>query len=539
MKTKTFILSCLSLILLGTIQIKAASPWDLVWSDEFDYIGLPDSLKWKYDTAGNSWSWGNKELQHYTAFDPDNAWVEDGILKITAINEPTADKNYSSARLVSKADWKYCKVEVRARMPKGNGTWPAIWMLPTESPYGIWPRCGEIDIMEHVGYGADSVFSTVHTGRFNHPKNTQVGNTYKINTVTEEFHTYTLEWDENQLSSYIDGIKYFTFKNNYEGADSWPFDEPFHLLLNLAIGGNLGGRYGVDDSLFPHSFEIDYVRIYKRRAPIEVKLWKEGQMPYQEFSATGQESIGDGGRTSNVSEPSLYIYPADKPNGITVLACPGGAYKYVSMDGEGHDMATWMNQRGVTLAVLKYRLPEGHRELPISDVEQAMRILRQNASEYNIDPNLIGVMGASAGGHLASTLASQPSSEDVRPNFQILMYPVISMEDGVTHRESRVNLLGDRYTQADIEQYSNYNNVDENSPTAFIVLSSDDRSVVPQNSLLYYQKLIENGVRTTLHIYDRGGHGWGFGDRFRYKTIWKDELSNWFIQTFPDHMKTK
>lgn len=245
---------------------EAPEGWQLVWSDEFDYSGLPDTTRWNFDTHGNSWGWGNNEAQWYTAGELKNSMVSDGTLKIVAVRESISDKNYSSARLTTKnkGDWKYCRVEVRAKMPAGRGTWPAIWMLPTDRAYGGWPKCGEIDIMEHVGFDPDTVFSTVHTEKFNHMIGTQVGEKMGLPTATTEFHVYTTEWDENEIRSYVDGVHYFTFKNNGEGIEAWPFDQPFHLIVNLAIGGGLGGQKGIDDSLFPHTFEIDYVRVYQQ-----------------------------------------------------------------------------------------------------------------------------------------------------------------------------------------------------------------------------------------------------------------------------------
>ncbi len=240
--------------------------WQLVWSDEFDTDGLPDTLKWNYATKGNSYGWGNNEAQWYTVQDSANCYVKNGILNITANKESISGKNYSSARLTSKGkgDWKYCKVDVRAKLPIGNGTWPAIWMLPSDNTYGNWPKSGEIDIMEHVGFNPDTIFSTVHTEKFNHMIGTQVGKKSGLPTATTEFHTYTLEWDKDEIRSYVDGNHYFTFANNGEGFEAWPFDQPFHLILNLAIGGGLGGKKGIDDSLFPHTFEVDFVRIYQR-----------------------------------------------------------------------------------------------------------------------------------------------------------------------------------------------------------------------------------------------------------------------------------
>jgi beta-glucanase (GH16 family) len=247
-------------------QQNTQKTWKLVWADEFDKNGLPDTTRWNYDTRGNDYGWGNNEKQWYTVAKPENCRIENGILKITARKEKTGNKEYSSARLTTKnkGDWKYGKIEVRAKLPTGNGTWPAIWMLPTDSKYGGWPKCGEIDIMEHVGFDPDTVFSTVHTGKFNHMIGTQVGKKTGLPTATSDFHIYTTEWEENEIRSYVDGKHYFTFKNNGEGFESWPFDQPFHLILNLAIGGGLGGKKGIDDSKFPHTFEIDYVRIYQK-----------------------------------------------------------------------------------------------------------------------------------------------------------------------------------------------------------------------------------------------------------------------------------
>lgn len=248
------------------VKLASTTEWKLVWSDEFDTDGLPDTIRWNYDTRGNEYGWGNNEKQWYTVADTDNALVSNGVLTITAIKEPTSGKAYSSARLTTKGkgDWKYGKIEVRAKLPAGNGTWPAIWMLPTDSKYGGWPKCGEIDIMEHVGFNPDTVFSTVHTGKFNHMIGTQVGKKTGLPTATTDFHVYTTEWEENEIRSYVDGKHYFTFKNNGEGFEAWPFDQSFHLILNLAIGGGLGGKKGIDDSKFPHTFEIDYVRVYQK-----------------------------------------------------------------------------------------------------------------------------------------------------------------------------------------------------------------------------------------------------------------------------------
>lgn len=240
--------------------------WQLVWNEEFDYTGLPDSTKWSYDIDGNSWGWGNNEAQHYTANDISNAFVKDGILTITAKIDSMGGKKYTSARLITKGkcDWLYGRFEIKAKLPTGLGTWPAIWMLPTDWEYGGWPASGEIDIMENVGFIPDTIIGTVHTESYNHMIGTQKTDSIFIPTNFTDFHVYSLEWEENEIRVFVDDAHYFTFNNEGKSFREWPFDKRFHLLLNLAIGGNWGGQKGVDDSLFPHRFYIDYVRVYQK-----------------------------------------------------------------------------------------------------------------------------------------------------------------------------------------------------------------------------------------------------------------------------------
>lgn len=241
--------------------------WQLVWSDEFNYKGLPDAKKWTYDTRGNWSGWGNNEKQWYNIANIKNTYVSDGTLKIVAHKEPVRGKEYSSGRIMTKykGDWLYGKIEVRAKLPSGLGTWPAIWMLSTENHYGSWPRSGEIDIMEHVGYDPDTIFSTTHTNRFNHMKKTQKKGKLFCPTATSAFHVYTLEWDKDQYKVYLDDQLVFTYLRNNQDWEAWPYNRPFYLILNLAIGGNLGGKKGIDDSSFPHVFEVDYVRVFQRK----------------------------------------------------------------------------------------------------------------------------------------------------------------------------------------------------------------------------------------------------------------------------------
>lgn len=244
--------------------------WQPVWCDEFDVDGLPNADNWNYDTGGGGW--GNRELQFYTKEDLDNAFVEDGILHIKAIQEDLGANDYTSARLISKykGDWQYGRIKVRARMPEAKGTWSAIWMLPTDWEYGGWPGSGEIDIMEHVGYDDDQIHGTIHTAAYNHNLGTQIGFSKTVNTATSEFHEYEMIWEPNSIELYVDGDRYATFgynplfNQNVENTDAWPFDQRFHLIMNVAVGGNWGGAQGVTPGDFPDAMEVDYVRVYQK-----------------------------------------------------------------------------------------------------------------------------------------------------------------------------------------------------------------------------------------------------------------------------------
>lgn len=251
----------------GRTTEKSLGAWEKVWSDEFDYTGLPDPTKWSYDTENNDDGWGNNEAQFYTVERPENSYVSDGTLKITARKESLGGKEYTSARLITKGqgDWTYGRFEIRAKLPSGRGMWPAIWMLPTDWEYGEWPRSGEIDIMENVGFDADTVLATSHTMHYNHSIGTSTSGKLAVSTCHSDFHTYSLEWNEDEWTVYIDGEHYYTYANRGEGWESWPYDKNFHLLLNVAVGGNWGGRHGIDNSIFPQTMEVDYVRVYQRK----------------------------------------------------------------------------------------------------------------------------------------------------------------------------------------------------------------------------------------------------------------------------------
>jgi beta-glucanase (GH16 family) len=229
--------------------------WTLVWHDEFNGSSV-DTSKWSYEVNGDGG--GNNELQYYTAR-PQNSFVKDGVLTIQAQQEDYMGKSYTSARMrtLKKGDWKYGRFDVRAQLPYGQGLWPAIWMLPTDWVYGGWPASGEIDIMEELGQQTDKVYGTIHYAV--NGSHQQSGGSYVITqgTFASKFHIFTLEWDSTGLRWFVDGARYFT------AVTGKPFDQRFHLLLNVAVGGNWPGNPNVS-TLFPQLLKVDYVRVYTR-----------------------------------------------------------------------------------------------------------------------------------------------------------------------------------------------------------------------------------------------------------------------------------
>ena len=240
----------------------------MIWHDEFEGTGLPDSSRWGYDLGDgcpNVCGWGNNEAEYYTR-DLKNARLEQGNLVIEARKDSAGNKAFTSARLVTKykGDWTYGRIEVRARLPRGKGTWPAIWMLSTDWKYGGWPASGEIDIMEHVGYDPGMIHGTLHSDKYNHIKRTQQEGTHKVVDCQDAFHVYAIDWKATQIDFLIDDQVYHSVKRNpADNFSGWPFDQRFHLLLNLAVGGNWGGVQGIDPAIWPQQMLVDYVRVYQ------------------------------------------------------------------------------------------------------------------------------------------------------------------------------------------------------------------------------------------------------------------------------------
>lgn len=247
-------------------------------------------------------------------------------------------------------------------------------------------------------------------------------------------------------------------------------------------------------------------------------LW-DGKAPYSSKESSSKSSI-----------PNITVYHPDKPNGTAIISCPGGGYSMVSTKLEGHDMAEWFNSLGITYIVLEYRLPNGNYLIPLSDVEKAILTTRKNAANWKLKPNKIGLMGASAGGHLVATQSTQYKSLQARPDFQILLYPVITMKKKWTHKGSMEQFLGKNPSTELIEMFSCETKVTKETPPAFIALSTDDKTVPAQNSIFYYLALMDKNVSVALFSYPTGGHAWAYKDSFTYKKEWTMELEKW-LQT--------
>jgi beta-glucanase (GH16 family) len=251
----------------GATFIAATPPvdknWSFVstptWADEFDYTGTPDTSKWTYDLGGGGW--GNSELEDYTKA-ASNVSVANGVLTITARKENIGGMNYSSARMVSKGagSLTYGRIEIKAQLPAGRGTWPALWMLPDTYAYGAWPASGEVDIMEMVGFDPNNVHFSAHNQTY-FAGNAKTS-TMNIPTASTAYHLYREDWTPYAIRGYYDNVLVFTYVNTGGGPSVWPYDQKFHLLMNIAIGGSWGGTDGVDDSIFPVTMQIDYVRFY-------------------------------------------------------------------------------------------------------------------------------------------------------------------------------------------------------------------------------------------------------------------------------------
>lgn len=245
----------------------AKDEWKQVWEEEFNYTGLPNPAFWSYEVGFVR----NQEKQYYTKARDKNVRVEDGHLIIESHKEDYEGANYTSGSIHTwnKQHFKYGRIEVKAKLPTGFGTWPAIWMLGTNRDKVGWPECGEIDIMENVGFNPDVIHANIHTDKYNHAEGTGKGDQIEVEAPYNQFYIYAVEWSPVKIDFFIDDQKYFTYENEGTGEAAWPFDQDFYLILNTAIGGTWGGKEGIDDSIFPQQYLIDYVRYYQKANSVD------------------------------------------------------------------------------------------------------------------------------------------------------------------------------------------------------------------------------------------------------------------------------
>lgn len=323
--------------------------WELVWNDEFDGDAIDDQkwnkLLWRP-------GWVNNELQAYTDRDT-NVFVQDGNLVIQALIEPgffgtdytgtsyTAD--YTSGRLntAGKGEWTYGRFDTRAKLPKGIGSWPAIWMLGSNISAVGWPHCGEIDIMEHVGFDEGNIHASIHTTDYNHVNGTQKSGQVIIPTATDSFHVYSLEWDSTYIRYLVDDEPYFFIYNDSNGdEDKWPFNKPQYIILNLAVGGDWGGAEGIDPSVFPMEMKVDYVRVFeKSESSTNVNVTFQVDMKNEMVSGEGVWLSG--GNISSGQPGGLQMQPVADTTiwEITLTLPPYSSYNYKYRNGHYPD--TW------------------------------------------------------------------------------------------------------------------------------------------------------------------------------------------------------
>jgi beta-glucanase (GH16 family) len=405
-----------------------------VWTDEFDGSSVDES-KWNFQLGDgcdiNLCGWGNNELQFYKK---ENATVSNGTLQITAKKERVRGSSYTSARINTKgkAEWTYGRLEARIKLPAGGGLWPAFWMLPTDEVYGGWPQSGEIDIMEFVGHHPKEVLGTIHYGD-PYPNNQHQGNKYVLHegSFPEAYHTFSIEWEPGEIRWLLDGVLYSTKRTENISPYHWPFDKDFHFLLNVAVGGNLGGA--VDDSIFPATMEVDWVRVYNEF------------LPYL-----------DGAReVANQATGTTYSIANVPANAAVNWTVPGGA-TITSGQGTSSITVNWGDTGGPVVA--SYDTGCGTQQLQV-----AVRVEPPYSREFSFEnfDEPATLTFASASGTLSEVANPAPNTinssalsgrytRDAASQYDVLAYNVQNIADASRYYEKQQKFYMDVYTAAPV-----------------------------------------------------------------------------------------
>ena len=411
----------------------------LVWEDNFDGATLDDT-KWSHQIGDGSDlgipGWGNQELQYYRE---ENTTVSGGTMKITAQQESFGGYGYTSSRIrtENKGDWTYGRFEASIKLPIGAGMWPAFWMLPTDYVYGIWPQSGEIDIMEYLGQEPDKAFGTIHYGQL-FPNNSFTSSEYTKHNgnFSDEFHEFAIEWEENEIRWYIDDYLYGTKTPDDLGGEFWPFDQDFHFILNVAVGGTLGGP--VDDSMLPQTMEVDYVRVYK------------GHFPY----LTGTrfvdfEAAGEMYSVENTKDGTTFLW--DVPDGVTITDGQGTNKITVDWGSEetSGDISVTIDD-GCTVETLSH-----HIEVDILRADALECVLEDFDSEALITyESSVGTLednfaNPSVDADNGSALVGR-YTRDGGAQFDFIEYSTAAIEDADEFVEGNKTFRMDMYTDAPI-----------------------------------------------------------------------------------------
>lgn len=386
-------------LLLGCVSaISSSQAWQLVWSDEFGPAAHIDASKWRWEIGGGGW--GNRELETYTSSTANSTLSSlSGQSFLDIIARRDVSGNFTSARLASNAAFTYGRMMIRAWVPGGLGTWPAIWMLPSTYEYGnhSWPDNGEIDIMEEVGFEGNISHGTVHNHSFNGMLGNQISNSLAVPNMTAGFHIYSLEWRPTQIDIFVDGKSYLSYHRNGADWKAWPYDKPFQFRLNMAVGGTWGGAKGVATNIWPRHFAIDYFRVYKG---VSTRYGKSNSIPGKIFAS--QYDLGGEGFAYHDTTPGN-TGGILRNDGVDIGTSPSeGPYIGWIAPDEWVNYSVPVNAAGKYAFTIRVASPNTGKSfyLEVDDAKATEPLIVPNTGDWNKFTTLqMGTLPLTAGNH--------------------------------------------------------------------------------------------------------------------------------------------